>query len=176
MADQPINGLPKKTTVADTDSLLMIGASEEYQIDYGKLADAILNKITSKAFTLDQGSKTLVAALNELNSNILSVNKFFKFGGVNTVGYKAELKNIPPGIYYFNINTPGSVEINENFTDQVHRDPEWHDYGKTGDGIMFVFGNNFYSNYILVGYKAVIAFRQLTLSNKTWYNTWQYSQ
>lgn len=68
MADQPINGLPKQTTIADTDSLLAIGASEEYQIDYGKLADAILNKITSKAFTLDQGSKTLIAALNELNS------------------------------------------------------------------------------------------------------------
>lgn len=118
----------------------------------------------------------MLCKTNYQNSNILSVNKFFKFEGVNTVGYKAELKNIPPGIYYFNINTPGSVEINENFTDQVHRDPEWHDYGKTGDGIMFVFGNNFYSNYILVGYKAVIAFRQLTLSNKTWYNTWQYSQ
>lgn len=70
MADQPINGLPKKTAAADTDALLMIGASEEYQIDYGKLADAILNKLTNKTFALDQGSKSLVAALNELNSNI----------------------------------------------------------------------------------------------------------
>lgn len=68
MADQPINGLPKKTAAADTDALLMIGASEEYQIDYGKLADAILNKLTNKTFALDQGSKSLVAALNELNS------------------------------------------------------------------------------------------------------------
>lgn len=73
MADQPINGLPKKTAAADTDALLMIGASEEYQIDYGKLADAILNKLTNKTFALDQGSKSLVAALNELNSKIQNI-------------------------------------------------------------------------------------------------------
>lgn len=76
MADQAINTLPKKTTVADTDALLMIGTSEEYQIDYGELADAILNKITSKSFTLDQGSKTLVAALNELNSNTKKLSTY----------------------------------------------------------------------------------------------------
>ncbi len=63
------------------------------------------------------------------NSNILSVNKFFEFSEVNVVGYKSELKNIPPGIYYFNISAAGSVAINETFVDQAHRDPEWHDYG-----------------------------------------------
>lgn len=78
MADQPINGLPKKTAAADTDALLMIGASEEYQIDYGKLADAILNKLTNKTFALDQGSKSLVAALNELNSkNVITLYTAF---------------------------------------------------------------------------------------------------
>lgn len=84
MADQAINTLPKKTTVADTDALLMIGTSEEYQIDYGELADAILNKITSKSFTLDQGSKTLVAALNELNS------KFLENAGAHNAIYRGK--------------------------------------------------------------------------------------
>ena len=58
MADQPINGLPKKTAAADTDALLMIGASEEYQIDYGKLADAILNKLTNKTGKQELGGGT----------------------------------------------------------------------------------------------------------------------
>ena len=58
----------KTTTVSDTDSFLLDQGGKLKEIDYGKLADAILNKLTSKAFTLDQGSKTLVAALNELNS------------------------------------------------------------------------------------------------------------
>ena len=32
-------------------------------IDYDKLADAVLNKLTSKTFGLDQGTMTLPAAL-----------------------------------------------------------------------------------------------------------------
>lgn len=68
MADQAINALPVKTAPTTGDKMLMIGAAEEYQIDYDQLATAILNKLTSKTFTLDQGTKSLVAALNELNS------------------------------------------------------------------------------------------------------------
>lgn len=68
MADQAINALPTKTAPTTGDKMLMIGAAEEYQIDYDQLATAILNKLTSKTFTLDQGTKSLVAALNELNS------------------------------------------------------------------------------------------------------------
>ena len=70
MADQAINALPTKTSPSTGDKMLMIGAAEEYQIDYDQLADAILNKLTSKTYTLDQGTKSFVAALNELNSKI----------------------------------------------------------------------------------------------------------
>lgn len=69
MADQMINGLPVKTAPQTGDKLLIIGAAEEQLVDYDKLADAILNKLTSKSFTLDQGTMTLLAALNALNSN-----------------------------------------------------------------------------------------------------------
>lgn len=71
MADQKINALPTKTTPTSGDKCLMSGAAEEYLIDYDKLATAILNKLTSKTFTLDQGTKTLIAAVNELNSKTL---------------------------------------------------------------------------------------------------------
>lgn len=72
MADQKINALPTKTAPVTGDKCLMSGAAEEYLIDYDKLATAILNKLTSKTFTLDQGTKTLIAAINELNSKSFS--------------------------------------------------------------------------------------------------------
>lgn len=48
MADQKINELPTKTAPSTGDKVLMIGAAEEYQIDYDKLASAILNKLSTQ--------------------------------------------------------------------------------------------------------------------------------
>ena len=67
MADQNITALPVSATPASSDQLLLVGATEEKLIDYDKLADAILNKLTSKNFSLDQGTMPLVSALNQLN-------------------------------------------------------------------------------------------------------------
>lgn len=50
----------------------MIGTAEEYQILLDDLATAVLDKLTSKSYTLDQGTKTLITALNELNSKTLT--------------------------------------------------------------------------------------------------------
>lgn len=72
MADQMINQLPVKTAPQTGDKFLVVGAAEEQLIDYDKLADAILTKLASKTFALDQGTKSLVAALNELNSKFLT--------------------------------------------------------------------------------------------------------
>lgn len=69
MADQNITALPVSTTPETSDQLLLVGATEEKLIDYDKLADAILNKLTSKKFSLDQGTMPLISALNQLNSN-----------------------------------------------------------------------------------------------------------
>lgn len=67
MADQAINALSTKTAPETSDQLLLVGAGEPQLIDYDKLADAILNKITSKNYDLDAGTMTLPAALNALN-------------------------------------------------------------------------------------------------------------
>lgn len=72
MADQNITALPVSATPASSDQLLLVGATEEKLIDYDKLADAILNKLTSKNFSLDQGTMPLVSALNQLNSKAVS--------------------------------------------------------------------------------------------------------
>lgn len=76
MADQNITALPVATTPESSDQILLVGATEEKLIDYDKLADAILGKIASKDFALDQGNKTLLQALNELNSNKVSYAKY----------------------------------------------------------------------------------------------------
>ena len=88
MADQKINALPTKTAPTSGDKVLMSGAAEEYLIDYDQLATAILNKLTSKTYSLDQGTKTLIAALNELNSKSLINRNFFKKYEANSVGWK----------------------------------------------------------------------------------------
>ncbi|WP_373131846.1 hypothetical protein [Ruminococcus sp. Marseille-P328] len=78
MADQAINALSTKTAPETSDQLLLVGAGEPQLIDYDKLADAILNKITSKKYALDAGTMTLPAALNALNGNLGSHNTFYK--------------------------------------------------------------------------------------------------
>lgn len=70
MADQAINALSTKTAPETSDQLLLVGTGEPQLIDYDKLADAILNKITSKNYALDAGTMTLPAALNALNGKL----------------------------------------------------------------------------------------------------------
>lgn len=75
MADQAINALSTKTAPETSDQLLLVGAGEPQLIDYDKLADAILNKITSKNYALDAGTMTLTAALNALNGKSSFISK-----------------------------------------------------------------------------------------------------
>lgn len=125
MADQNITALPVATAPASSDQLLLVGATEEKLIDYDKLADAILQKLTSKTFTLDQGAMTLLKALNELNSNpflryekafgesltiknvraathgLIIIEKtmvVFYLGGSISIGYTVTTSALPDGI------------------------------------------------------------------------------
>ena len=125
MADQNITALPVAASPASSDQLLLVGATEEKLIDYDKLADAILQKLTSKTFTLDQGVMTLLKALNELNSNpflryekafgesltiknvraathgLIIIEKtmvVFYLGGSISIGYTVTTSALPDGI------------------------------------------------------------------------------
>ena len=76
MADQKINALPTKTSPSTGDKMLMIGTAEEYQIDYDQLATAILNKLSTQSFSsLDTTSKTVLGAIDELNSKSLKIGE-----------------------------------------------------------------------------------------------------
>ena len=114
MADQKINELPTKTAPSTGDKMLMIGTAEEYQIDYDKLASAILNKLSTQSFSsLDTTSKTVLGAIDELNSKSYSLS-----GG--TVIYSGSDMNADkyknPGNYYCNNNDVVASLVNSPFT------------------------------------------------------------
>lgn len=117
MADQAINALSTKTTPETSDQLLLVGAGEPQLIDYDKLADSILNKITSKNYALDAGQMTLLAALNKLNSDsktkISTIQTEYGYlylkRTVNTVGVYGAFENLP-------LNTE-RIEITKDFKD-----------------------------------------------------------
>ena len=96
MADKPINTLPVKTTPSTGDKMLMIGAAEEYQIDYDQLASAILDKLSTKQYSeLDTTAKTVLGALDELNGK-----SYLLKGGTN-IPENADMNNYTtPGNYY----------------------------------------------------------------------------
>lgn len=78
MADVYVNALTTiSTEPTTTDSLVVVNrnTNEGKIIDYNLLADVILNKITSKQFSgLNTTSKLLVGAINELDSDVSSLN------------------------------------------------------------------------------------------------------
>lgn len=103
MADQAINALSTKTAPETSDQLLLVGTGEPQLIDYDKLADAILNKITSKNYALDAGQMTLLAALNKLNSE--SLNFFTKTGAYDGKTTTFKLKKLTSQPQEFIITT-----------------------------------------------------------------------
>ena len=69
-----------KTTPADNDEVLELSTDEKVQkrLTLGNLSDWILNKVADKVYSkLETNNKTLVTAINELNSNRLMPRKIF---------------------------------------------------------------------------------------------------
>lgn len=61
-----IKDLSAVTSVADSDVLPVDGANGTKGVTFGNLAAATLGKLASKTFGLDQGTKSLPDAVNEL--------------------------------------------------------------------------------------------------------------
>lgn len=101
------NEYPVKTTPKDADKFMLYSAEDAANklIDYDKLADAVLNKLTSKTFGRDAGTMTLPAALNQLNSNRLK--PFYKGMITN------RLVTVPlvPGLYLVSTYRSGGYKI-----------------------------------------------------------------
>lgn len=93
-----MNELPKTSTIPTGKELLFIDptTNEGGVITLEDLTKQILQNLTSQTFALDQGTKTLPAALNELNSKTFLLGK-----SIGTANAK-NLNNIHDGIYFYN--------------------------------------------------------------------------
>ena len=83
-----MNELPKTSTIPTGKELLFIDptTNEGGVIALEDLTKQILQNLTSQTFALDQGTKTLLAALNELNSKTKINNiKYIDCGGYGTL-------------------------------------------------------------------------------------------
>lgn len=162
MADQKINELPTKTSPVTGDKCLMSGAAEEYLIDYDKLATAILNKLTSKTFTLDQGTKTLIAAINELNSKIsrkiMTYSKVFGFANAKEIKITISSVNLLYGsilvctnqksMDYITVSGKDDIEIKHMSSDNINTTCVYDEASKT---LSIKFITAYYHGFAIVG-------------------------
>lgn len=86
---QNANGLTKVTEIPKGKELIFIDptTNEGGIITLEDLTTQILKNLTSQTFALDQGNMTLLAALNQLNSNHVKIDniKYIDCGGYGTL-------------------------------------------------------------------------------------------
>ena len=70
MANKIISNLTPKTSPAAADVLAIEDTEATKKIDYNALADAILNKITSKTYSVAGSTQTLISAIDALNNRL----------------------------------------------------------------------------------------------------------
>ena len=159
MADQAINALSTKTAPETSDQLLLVGAGEPQLIDYDKLADAILNKITSKNYALDAGQMTLLAALNKLNSE---TNKYIsKAEHIKTENNRSQYRIAPivsdtgalcinrAGLYLIKLGQTGGV-FNSASIKKIYEEGNDAKIQIDKDGKAIIFECDIYSNPIFI--------------------------
>lgn len=118
--------LTEKTTPASGDMFLMEDSEDTKKINYDKLADAILNKLTSKTYSgLETTAKNFVTAINELNSKSKRLVADVKVLGFNNKRY-ITISNINSGY--------GSIFLQTN---QGILDAITVNSSSTGSGVSF---------------------------------------
>lgn len=102
--------LPEKATPASGDMFLMEDSEDTKKINYDKLADAILNKLTSKTYSgLETTAKNFVTAINELNSKstylrgIPMINPELLSSGQTLLDYVTNNFSSNSSLYFFGI-------------------------------------------------------------------------
>lgn len=99
-----IKDLSSVTTPSDSDVIAVDGANGTKGITLANLATTILNKLSSKTYGLDQGTKTLPMAVNELykssvGNNAAGHNSIFRGKNLGTSYTSAMSKAIQNGTF-----------------------------------------------------------------------------
>lgn len=109
------NALAKVTTIPTGKELIFIDptTNEGGVITLEDLTKQILQNLTSQTFALDQGTKTLPAALNELNSN-----KIYRetISGTNTL----------EDYYVSNGKLPGAYKVTGVIIPNISKSVSWY--------------------------------------------------
>ena len=73
MGEKYLGQLTAKSAPAIGDILVLEDSEDTKKIDYDALANAILNKLTTKTYTVAGGTNTLIAAIDALNGESFSI-------------------------------------------------------------------------------------------------------
>lgn len=119
---QNANGLTKVTEVPTGKELIFVDptTNEGGIITLEDLTTQILNKLTSKIFTLDQGNITLIEALNKLNSKAVGAFKAVGFTDRSTITIKTNGEPYSYGMLIVAINQNNSL-LNFNITPSINQ-------------------------------------------------------
>lgn len=105
---QNITEVTEASSIATGDNIYLNHSNQLQQIDYDKLATAILNKLSTQSFSsLETTAKTVLGGINELNSKM--INNFIPSGIYDL--------NNPPDYFMFRVRT-GSTHIPEGMGNQ----------------------------------------------------------
>ena len=121
---QNANGLTKVTEIPKGKELIFIDptTNEGGIITLEDLTTQILKNLTSQTFALDQGTKTLLAALNELNSKAVGAFKAVGFADRSTITIKTNGESYSYGMLIVAINQNGSNSLlNFNITPSINQ-------------------------------------------------------
>lgn len=74
LSAQKISDLATTNSPASSDDLIIDTASGTRTINYGDLADAILDRLTSKSYSINGSTQTIMSALSSIDSQISTIN------------------------------------------------------------------------------------------------------
>lgn len=123
------NALAEATTIPTGKKLIFLDpdTNEGGIITLENLTKQILSSLTSQTFNLDQGNKTLLAALNELNSNFCTgiINnsvcncRYVKSGKIVSIWFGAAIVQLEPNKKYEVAALPDFIKTTGNFETEI---------------------------------------------------------
>lgn len=147
------------TNPTDTDEVMTLDADKSpkanKRVTLSTLADYFLDKLASKVFAkLETQNKTVIGALNELNSKALTM--------VNEKYYTqyTDFRDIKDGIYSFNVNST------ETAPEEYKNPPR-----DIGDGIIIIKTYATYQTMCCIGFKGIAVAQKDTRTN-TFASNW----
>ena len=140
------NTLAETTTIPTGKKLIFLDpdTNEGGIITLENLTKQILSNLTSQTFNLDQGNKTLLAALNELNSNFCTgiINnsicdcRYIKSGKNVSIWFGSAMTQLEQDKKYEIATLPDLVKTAGNFEIEITGNGRKYKIGINGKGVL----------------------------------------